>query len=512
MEAATIGRGRPAAFVQSIREAARARSRAFWIVAGLTALAALLRFLTLGVQAYHHDEAITAYRVLGGSFFDAMNAVGFSESAPPLYYVLAWPWTQLTGTGEFGLRSLSALAGVATVPVAYLIGTELRGRRAGLMAAALVAVNPMMLWYSQEARAYALLVLFGGIALLYCVRAFRDGRERDLTGWGIASALSFATHYFAVFPIAAEALLLIRRRGWASVRGLWIIALTGVLLSPLILHQVSKGHAEWIDNFTLGHRLWETASAFVVGETADVIARPEQPLLAVVPLALCLCAFALLAFRGGREERRAVAVPFWVALVTIGVPVLLAVIPFGKDFVLARNVLPALLPLLLVVAVAVTMPAARRLGAVLAAGLLIYSFGFSVWASFSPDLQRPDWRVVADRLGEPDTPRAIVTWTIGQAPLRDYLETGAIEIKPSERYDWLVREVNFVSYGEAPPPPRHMLGPGFRETGREEAGQLFIRRYELPGPGLMPLRLSRVDEADLNFRSNGVLIDGIGPE
>ena len=57
MEAATLGRGRPAAYAQSIREAARARSRAFWIVAGLTALAALLRFSTLGVQAYHHDEA-----------------------------------------------------------------------------------------------------------------------------------------------------------------------------------------------------------------------------------------------------------------------------------------------------------------------------------------------------------------------------------------------------------------------------------------------------------------------
>lgn len=512
MEAATLGRGRTAAYLQSLREAARARSRAFWIVAGLTVLAALLRFVTLGVQAYHHDEAITAYRVLGDTFFEAMNAVGYSESAPPLYYALAWPWTQLTGTGEFGLRSLSALAGVATVPVAYLIGAELRDRRAGLMAAALVAVNPMMLWYSQEARSYALLVLLGGIALLYCVRALRHGRSRDLTGWGVASALAFATHYFAVFPIAAEALLLIRRRGRASIRGLWPIALTGLLLAPLILHQVSKGHAEWIANFPLGHRLWETTSAFVVGETADVIARPEQPLLAVVPLALCLCAFALLAFRGDREDRRAVGIPLWVAGVTIGVPVLLAVIPFGKDFVLARNVLPALLPLLLVLAIALTMPVARRLGAVLAAGLLAYSLGFSVWASVSPELQRPDWSVVAEKLGEPEKPRAMVTWTIGQAPLRDYLETGAIEIKPSERYEWLVREVNFVSYGEAPPPPRHMLGPGFRETAREDAGQLFIRRYEVPGPGLVRLRLSRVDEADLNFRSNGVLIDGIGPE
>src|SRR6478672_7541759 len=95
MEAATLSRGGPAAYAQSLREAAKARSRAFWIVAGLTLLAAVLRFATLGVQAYHHDEIVTASRVLRGSFFHAMDAVGFSESAPPLYYALAWVWTQV---------------------------------------------------------------------------------------------------------------------------------------------------------------------------------------------------------------------------------------------------------------------------------------------------------------------------------------------------------------------------------------------------------------------------------
>ncbi len=80
----------------------------------------------------------------------------------------------MTGTGEVGLRSLSALAGVATVPVAYLLGLELRGRRAGIAAAAFVAVNPMLLWYSQEARGYALFSLLTAVAALYFVRALKD--------------------------------------------------------------------------------------------------------------------------------------------------------------------------------------------------------------------------------------------------------------------------------------------------------------------------------------------------
>src|SRR5262249_5748956 len=157
----------------------------------------------------------------------------------------AWVWTQLFGTGEFGLRALSALAGLAIVPVAYLIGVELRGRRAGLVAAALVAGNPMLLWYSQEARAYSLFALLCAISVLSILRALRGGRRGDAIGWGLSSALALATHYFAFFPILVEALWLLRRRGRTSFGGLAIVLVAGLALAPLVVHQASIGHAEW---------------------------------------------------------------------------------------------------------------------------------------------------------------------------------------------------------------------------------------------------------------------------
>ncbi len=509
--AGALGRGSLSTWVEALREAVRTRSRTFWIVAGLTLLAAGLRFATLGLQAYHHDEIVTASRVLRGDFWHAMDAVGFSESAPPLYYALAWVWTQVTGTGEFGLRSLSAVAGVATVPVAYLVGLELRGRRAGLMAAALVAVNPMLLWYSQEARGYALLVLLCAVSLLYCVRAQRSGRRRDFTLWGLASGLALATHYFAFFALAAEALLLLRRRGRESLAGLWVVGAFALALLPLAYHQMSYGHAEWISNFSLGHRVWEVATTFAVGETSDIIARPERPALAIVPLVLILAALVLLWLRGDRDERRAAASPLFVAAAAVGIPLALALVPGGKDFVLARNVLPALVPLLIAVAVAVTLPAARRLGIAIAAALLAYSLGFSLWASVDPDLQRPDWEAVAAKIGEPEAPRANVTWVLGEASLRYYLSTGAIQVTPADGYDWLVHEVNFISDGRTPPPPQRLLGPGFRETGRGSAGRLYVRHFELAGPGSAPLKLRELKESQLEFRNTGVLLDGVGP-
>lgn len=501
----------------------RDRPRVFWLLVGVTALGALLRFATLGAQSYHHDEIVTASRVLRVGFGHAMDAVGFSESAPPLYYALAWLWTQVAGTGEWGLRSLSAAAGVATIPVAYLVGRQLRGARVGLLAAALVAVNPMLLWYSQEARAYSLLCFFCALALLYCVRAMdrERGQTRDLVLWGVLSGLALATHYFAVFPLVAEVVLLWRRRGGRAILpGLSIVALALALLAPLAYHQMSYGHAEWIGKFSLGHRLGEVGISFLVGETGDIIGRVERPGPALVPLALVLAAFVLLAVRGSRGERRAALVPLAVAGTAIGVPLLLALGPGGTDFVLARNLLPALVPLLLAVAIALGVRRAPRLGGGLAALLLAYSLGFCVWVSASPDLQRPDWKAVADRLGEPHGPRATVTWVIGLAPLRYYLEDGAtqskpsegaIQLKPSEGYDWLVREVSFVSLGQAPPPSRKLLGPRLREVADERVGELYIRRYRVAGDELAPLRLRSLRYADTNFRNNGVLLDGIGP-
>jgi uncharacterized membrane protein len=513
MEAAeALGRGSLSTYLEAIKEMVRTRSRTFWIVAGLTVLAAGLRFATLGVQSYHHDEIVTASRILRDGFWHAMEAVGFSESAPPLYYALAWLWTQVTGTGEAGLRSVSAIAGVATVPVAYLLGVELSSRRAGIVAAALVAVNPMLLWYSQEARAYALFALLTALSLLYFVRALDRGRRRDFIAWGVVSALALATHYFAAFPIAAEALWLLRRRGRETAPGLAILAGAGLLLAPLAIHQMSIGHAEWIGNFSLGHRLWETGLTFMLGETGDIIARPEHPLLAVGPGLLALAALALVFICGERSEQRAAGIPLALAAVTVTVPVALGLLDSSKDFVLARNLMPALVPLLVALAVGFSLRRARRAGTILAAALLAYSLGFSVWASLSPALQRPNWDAVATELGEPTVPRAMVTWTLGEASLRYYLSTGSFQVQPSDGFDWWVGEVDFISDGPAPPPSPRLLGPGFRQVGYQQVGRLYVRRYVLPGPGLSPLRLGIVRDAKLGFRSNGVLLDGIGPQ
>src|SRR5205814_7640825 len=122
-------------------------------VAALTVLAAVLRFYRLGHQGLWFDEANTALLV----HFSPGKMLGLipqTESTPPLYYCVAWVWARVFGYGESALRSLSALAGVAMIPVVYGAGAKLISRRAGVLGAAFAACSPLLIWYSQEARSY----------------------------------------------------------------------------------------------------------------------------------------------------------------------------------------------------------------------------------------------------------------------------------------------------------------------------------------------------------------------
>jgi mannosyltransferase len=153
----------------------------WWPLAALTLLAAALRLSTLGLQSFWYDEAFTPVHVLHPSLWATLRSVAHTENTPPLWYVLAWADARVLGTGEVALRLPSALAGIATVPVAWALGRELEGPRArgaAAVCAALVAVNPLFVWYSQEARAYALFVLVAALAMLCFLRVLREPAPR----------------------------------------------------------------------------------------------------------------------------------------------------------------------------------------------------------------------------------------------------------------------------------------------------------------------------------------------
>src|SRR5436305_15013005 len=97
------------------------RGRHLQLLAGIVLAGAALRFATLHVQSYWLDEVATV-NLLHKGLSSMLSGVSAGESTPPLYYVVAWLWAKLFGTGEVGLRSLSAVFGSATIPLAWYLG------------------------------------------------------------------------------------------------------------------------------------------------------------------------------------------------------------------------------------------------------------------------------------------------------------------------------------------------------------------------------------------------------
>jgi len=479
------------------------RTGALWVLAFLTALGAAMRFASLDVQSFHHDEVITVVRILPGSLGDVMHAVKSSESNPPLYYVLAWGWVKAFGSDEVGLRSLTALFGTATVPLAYCIGTELAHRRAGLIAAALVAVSPMLIWYSQEARSYALLVFFCAVSLLFFARALRTRSGRDLALWALASALALGSHYFAFFAVGIEALwlLIALRARWRLVLpAVLVVAAAGAALIPLISAQVNPTHIGWIEESLLSTRFLETGVSFLVGETGHVIAEPPRERYALLPGILLGIALLLVAIRGTRRERRGALLG---VLLGSGVAVLTLLAALaGKDYVVERNLLPALLPLALAAAIGFGADRARRLGLLLAVALCAYWLAFGVYVTQTPNLQRPDFRGITEELGPARGPRAIITWKLAADPVRLYLHDQSQRVYSG---DWRLRTIDVISKSLE---GRNVRGVPrvFHPVARVRFERLTLTRYMANRTQEIPFyALKRVHTG---FGFNAVVVDG----
>ncbi len=384
---------------------------------GLTAVGAMLRFGTLTSQSFWLDEATTVHEV-GLSLGGMLHAIRLNETTPPLYFLIAWVWSRLFGAGELGLRSLSALAGVGVIPVAYLCGRELVSRRAGLVAAALTTFSPFLIWYSQEARSYMLFGLLGALSFLFWARCLRTRARRDLVLWAVCSSLAVLTHFFAGFLVAPEAVwLLWVWRARAPVIAAGAIAAVQLAVLPLAVGDASHP-LSWIKAFPLSVRIEQIP----VDLGASQLYKSPGVTWGLAGAAILLGLLLLLLVLGGsRRARLGAARAGAIAAFTLLVPIPLA--GLGHDYVFSRNFVAAWVPLAVVVGAACAAPRVRAAGACLTAVLIA---GF-VWSSAKIDgdaaYQRPDWRGVAAALGPTNSARAVVA-VLGNAaeqPLSVYL-------------------------------------------------------------------------------------------
>ena len=445
-----------------------------WLLVGIVGVGAVLRFATLGAQSYWFDEAQAAHEV-HMSLGSMLTSMFEHETNPPLYFLLGWVWAHVFGTSEAALRSLSALAGVAVIVLAYLCGRELVSRAAGLVAAALVALSPFMIWYSQEAREYMLLAALCGASLLFFARAWHDPTRGNIVGWAVFSALAVLTHSFAFFLVAPEALwLLYAIRTRQVVIAVGAVAVVEALLLPLLFTHATSNLLGFISSTRLSGRIQQVPVAFGLGTLY------ESPLVryGLLGAAVLVAALILLLLIGAdsRQLRGAGAAAALAAIVILA-PLILALL--GEDYFIPRALMPAWIPLAVAVGAACTAPRTRVAGGVLAAVLLASFVYAQVRIESSAQYQRPNWRGVASALGPaPAAGRAIVAYdgSIASDPLATYVPRVAwTQVPLSQKAS--VGEIDVI--GRTWQSVAHPLPPNARLIGSKRVDDFLVARFAI---------------------------------
>ncbi len=442
------------------------------ILAGLVAVGAVIRFWRLGHQSYWLDESYTVSLMRMG-FGPMLSTIPKTETTPPLYYVVAWPWAHLFGSGESALRALSALFGTLAIPLAYRTARELFSERVALAAAGLFAINPFLVWYSQEARSYALLVLLALASVFALVRAIEHPTGRSYALWALTGVLALLTHYFAAFILIPEAIVLIRAH--ADRRALMAVAaplLCGAALLPLALHQRASGHVSYIAGERFGTRLAAIPKSFVTGELG--LPLPVLGGLAGVAVA---AGVVLALTRADRGMRRPAVLVLVLAAGSLAVPLGMAAI--GLDYVTARNVVVAYIPLALLAAAGFGSARVGRPGLALLGVVALVAIVVNAFVAYDPHVERDDWRGAARALGPARSPSVVVlTPDVAVMPLTLY----AGRMAPLGAASPPVAEIDVLGNAR----PAHFTTPappaGFREVQAVHAESYELLRYRAGAP------------------------------
>lgn len=203
------------------------------VIIMLVALA--LRLFMLGAKSLWLDEVFSVTQASQSGV--AITADQY-DVHPPGYYLFLHEWLGV-GQSEFWVRLPSALLGTLTVLVIYRLGC-LRSEQIGLIAAGLLAIDPMHIWYSQEARMYAALTCFAAIGVCCAIRLLRRATWIDWPGYALAMMLTIYFNYTGIaLWIAAFIVITIGttwRRAWTRAKlWIWLSAQVIVALSLLPL-------------------------------------------------------------------------------------------------------------------------------------------------------------------------------------------------------------------------------------------------------------------------------------
>lgn len=395
-------------------------------------LAASLRLVSLN-QSLWLDEAINVLAAEKYSLWEMVTEYAKADFHPPGYLIILWLWTKLFGTSEILVRIPSVLFGVVTVFITYTIGKRFISQKIGLLAALLLAVNPLHIYYSQEARMYSYTAFATSLNFYFFLNNLKVKGGFSL-GYFLSALLVLSSDYLAYLIFPTQFLILIIQKEKEVFKKLVISFLPAIAIwliwLPMFFKQVNVGISQ-----TLINPAWKavvgdfgikplllTFVKFIIGR----ISYPDKMLyyLALLPVGSFYLLLLIRAFLKSSKEISKLLL-IWLALpATLGLGISFF-IPIYSYF----RMLFLLVPYVLALSLGIKSFENKKIP--LFVNIIVLSI--SLFASFfyllNPFYHREDWRGLVNFLQKNKNAITIFESTGNFAPF-DYYSRGNIKTLP----------------------------------------------------------------------------------
>ena len=410
------------------------RRRGVLAILFLVALAFALGVYHITDRSLWYDEGVSIW--VAGMPLAKMIRWTANDIQPPLYYLLLSGWMHLGGAlsadrAAFWLRFFSLAWAVLTVPLLYRVTKRLLGPGIAFVAALLIVVSPMEVYYAQEGRMYTMLtflILFAAdrmLAILHNPLTLRQ-RQKSWLLLAVIMAAAMYTHYFAAFFLAAVwvyfALVWWKtgRKMVYLLEALMTIFVTVFLYSPWVPYLTNRFRVDtsyWAGTLKLHEALRHVIISLSLGET---VLEPTGIKLMWGYVAIWFLGLALFLAVFIRRKKSPIFYPFWFLLLYQLLPLILVlVLTYRMPKFNPRYLMPILPAYLAWLAYASVAPSGIGIGrkrhsilgsvvSLVVIGYLFLTMAFSLRGLyFDPAFTKPDFRGAAEyirqRIGPDET-------------------------------------------------------------------------------------------------------------
>ncbi len=207
------------------------------------------------------------------SFTDFFQIFFIRHIHTPLFYFILHFWIKLFGEADLTLRILPLIFGVLAILAAYLCGKELKCNKTALLAAFFIAINSLLIYYSQELRFYSLIALFSSLITLFLLKVTNNPSKLNITGLALANAGLLYTHsisfVFVFFEFLFFGLYFLFKQKKSFKPLIYSGILVFILYIPLLFKmfrlinvKTSGITAQWWSKFTLDQILFVLGDSF----------------------------------------------------------------------------------------------------------------------------------------------------------------------------------------------------------------------------------------------------------